>query len=291
MIDFVGAGEQLTREQIIEEAVSLNIQPPVLIAVIDIEAAGEGFISKTDLRMKCLFEAHVFSAETNHRFDRTHPNLSSKQWNKTLYGRGGAHQYERIIQATELDETAALKATSWGLGQVLGRNYKMVGFDTPQAMVEELKQGECQQLNAMTEFCCASGALKYLQQSQPGFRGFARIYNGPGQVEYYSGRLRGAWLKALQDWKEPTPNPRTRPEEWNIALIKGLINDHRVRALQDALRRTGFYKVPPFRVDGNFGPGTEWAVMQFQSWRGLARDGVAGPITLRSLGLTPENIG
>lgn len=285
MFDFVGTGNQLTRDEIIEKAVKLRVQPAVFLAVVDIEAAGEGYLSKTDFRMKALFEAHVFSRFTNHRYDASHPNISSRSWNRSLY-KGGAREYDRIAEAANLDETAALRAVSWGLGQVLGMNYQMLDFRTPQEMVENFKQSEDNQFDGMIKFCEKSGALSRLQRAIPDFVGFTRIYNGTGQVTLYSGRLRGAYLKALQDFKTPTPTPRTGdPQAWTGVLVKGLHNDARVTEVQTALRDLGFYKVPPFKLDGDFGTGTEWAVMQFQSAQRLVRDGVVGPATREALGL------
>ncbi|MGB0127401.1 MAG: peptidoglycan-binding protein [Rhodocyclaceae bacterium] len=68
-----------------------------------------------------------------------------------------------------------------------------------------------------------------------------------------------------------------------------------VEQLQNQLKAKGF---DPGFVDGQFGPGTEAAVIAFQKSEGLAADGVAGPGTLAALGLAvaqsaeepPENI-
>ena len=54
-----------------------------------------------------------------------------------------------------------------------------------------------------------------------------------------------------------------------------------VAALQVALRAKGLYAGP---VDGVPGPGTKAGVRRFQSRRGLAVDGIAGPMTRRALG-------
>ncbi|MEF7615988.1 peptidoglycan-binding protein [Aquincola sp. MAHUQ-54] len=55
-----------------------------------------------------------------------------------------------------------------------------------------------------------------------------------------------------------------------------------VRKLQKALLTAGF---DPGLVDGEFGAGTEAAVIAFQHSAGLLPDGIAGPRTLRALGL------
>src|SRR5581483_6418764 len=53
--------------------------------------------------------------------------------------------------------------------------------------------------------------------------------------------------------------------------------------MQQRLADLGF---DPGGVDGQFGPGTERAVMAFQQSKGLEPDGVAGPQTLAALNLT-----
>lgn len=55
-----------------------------------------------------------------------------------------------------------------------------------------------------------------------------------------------------------------------------------VRKLQQALAKAGF---PPGLADGEFGAGTEAALVAFQHSAGLLPDGIAGPRTLRALGL------
>lgn len=56
----------------------------------------------------------------------------------------------------------------------------------------------------------------------------------------------------------------------------------KVKALQQALLDAGF---PPGSVDGEFGAGTEAAVIAYQRSQGLLADGVAGPRTQAALGL------
>lgn len=59
-----------------------------------------------------------------------------------------------------------------------------------------------------------------------------------------------------------------------------------VMQLQTRLAARGF---PPGKIDGDFGPGTEAALINFQKSQGLVADGVAGPRTLAALGLTDDD--
>lgn len=55
-----------------------------------------------------------------------------------------------------------------------------------------------------------------------------------------------------------------------------------VAKLQARLAELGF---PPGKIDGDFGPATEAALLAFQKSRELLADGIAGPRTLAALGL------
>lgn len=67
--------------------------------------------------------------------------------------------------------------------------------------------------------------------------------------------------------------PGARP-----VLHRGMAGDE-VTALQEALRARGAV----VGVDGDFGPGTETAVKQWQTAHGLAPDGIVGPATWAAL--------
>jgi hypothetical protein len=70
----------------------------------------------------------------------------------------------------------------------------------------------------------------------------------------------------------PVPKP---PAE------KTLPADDRVRGAQQRLAQLGY--LLPREVDGQDGPSTQSAVLAFQKWEGLQRDGQIGPQTLRRL--------
>lgn len=60
-----------------------------------------------------------------------------------------------------------------------------------------------------------------------------------------------------------------------------------VKANQEKLKERGLYKGS---VDGIFGSATQTAVKKFQKQQGLTQDGIAGPATLKRLGITIGSI-
>jgi hypothetical protein len=77
----------------------------------------------------------------------------------------------------------------------------------------------------------------------------------------------------------PTPGV---PKPTTITTLRVGSSGAPVAALQDALTSAGF---PVHPDDGDYGPATKAAVEAYQTAKGLAVDGVAGPDTLGSLGL------
>jgi len=149
--DFHGSATPLTDADLETTAGSMGCERATIDAVCDVESSGSGFLR--DGRPKILFEAHVFHHLTDGRWGRSHPGISSPQWNRALYGVGGAHQYERLAEAMELDEHAALQSASWGRFQIMGENYAMVGFRDVGAFVTAMCAGEREHLGAFQEFC------------------------------------------------------------------------------------------------------------------------------------------
>jgi peptidoglycan hydrolase-like protein with peptidoglycan-binding domain len=153
----------------------LNCSLAAVRAVVQVEAAGGGFFG--DGRPKILFEAHLFDKFTNGKYRAQSPNISSPTWNRALYF-GGPREYQRLERAKVLNHDAALMATSWGLGQVLGMNYQVCGYKSVSDFVEDMYASEGKQLMAMCAFIKNNGLDKYLRNRD--FTSFARGYNGPG---------------------------------------------------------------------------------------------------------------
>ncbi len=74
-----------------------------------------------------------------------------------------------------------------------------------------------------------------------------------------------------------------RQESSVTALSKVGSRGAEVRAIQEKLKERGLYKIA---VDGIYGTKTKEAVIKFQKQQGIAADGIAGPVTLKRLGIS-----
>jgi len=70
-----------------------------------------------------------------------------------------------------------------------------------------------------------------------------------------------------------------------MSVLQEGSNGSGVLELQNALAKKGF---DPGTIDGNFGPGTEAAVLAFQRSESLTPDGIVGPETRAALGLSQD---
>ncbi len=160
---FIGSAAKLTDGDITRAAKSLECAEASIRAVIEVESSGGGFFK--DGRPKILFEAHVFSRLTNGRWDGLKIPVgdavvvvSWPKWERSLY-KGGVAEYTRLEEAMRLDETAALKAASWGMFQVMGENHQRCGFQTVHEFVAAMVESEGLHLDAFTAFVKGNGRL------------------------------------------------------------------------------------------------------------------------------------
>ena len=169
---FTGTATPLTQEGLTALAADLNVPLPALWAVLAVETSGCGFLA--DKRPQILFERHWFSRLTRHRFDGSNPDISNPVAGG--YGARGAPQYDRLERAIALDRTAALRSTSWGLGQVMGFNAEVVGFKDVETMVQACVDSESGQMKAMCGFITSAKLSQYLRAKD--WAAFAFRYNG-----------------------------------------------------------------------------------------------------------------
>ena len=180
---------KLTDADFFRAARLLNCEPAAVRAVAAVESAGDGFLP--DGRPKLLFEAHIFSRLTAHKFDATHPKISSHDWNRELY-LGGAAEHLRLAEAYRLDPAAALQSASWGKFQLMGFNWRRCGFETLQAFVDAMQSDEGAHLIAFCRFVKSMGLDDELRRQD--WVGFGDGYNGPSfAINHYDTRLAKAY--------------------------------------------------------------------------------------------------
>src|SRR5215475_2182058 len=106
-------------------AETLGVGVEMVKAFAEVESHGETHWK--DGRVPILFEAQWFSNFTNHQYDASHPGISSRTWNRSLY-KGGYAEYERLAEAKALNNEAALKSASWGAFQIMGFHHSHLGY-------------------------------------------------------------------------------------------------------------------------------------------------------------------
>lgn len=252
-MDLEGSATPLTAEGVRRACERMSVTPAELWAVLMVETPGCGFL--LDRRPKILFERHIFHGLTGGRFDAEHPDVSQPAAGG--YGRSGMHQYDRLTAAIQLDEDAALRSASWGLPQVLGRNFREAGFSDVRAMVAAMAASEDRQLDAMASFLMAAQIAALLREHD--WQGFARRYNGPGYAaNNYHGRL----------------------AKFHARFARGDVPDLAVRAARVYLYYRG-YSVGS--IDGRAGDRTRRAILAFQSHAGLELTGTTAPQLIAAL--------
>lgn len=222
--DFRGDGKRLDDIDLPRIGATIGVGEDPVHAVMDVEARGNGFDSLN--RPAMLFEPHVFDRELGPGAARDRARregLAYRRWGEKRYPR---ESYTRLHAAMDINREAALRSCSWGLGQIMGFNCGLVGFDTAEDMVAFIVDDEETQLELMIRFIRASGIddemRKWDALTRPTLGAdcadFARVYNGSGYARHgYHTRLaaRHNWWRGKPD----TPFQLARVEiDWNDPL-------------------------------------------------------------------------
>lgn len=216
----------------------LNVGPAEVWAVLKVETRGFGYL--TDRRPVILFERHIFHRLTDGVFSFTHPDISMAE--RGGYG-GWAKEYPRLEQAMTLHRGAALKSASWGLGQIMGFNHDIVGYDRVEDMVADFVLSEDAQLEAVGRFIAGNAQCLHGIKTRD-WEAFAACYNGPKFKENaYDSKLEAAF-----------------------SVFSKTLPDLRVRRAQVALSYLG---IDPGPIDGQLGWLTSGALTAFQTQTGL----------------------
>jgi hypothetical protein len=227
MINFRGAATRLAGLDIARIGREIGVGEDEVRAVMDVEAAASGFDAAG--RPAMLFEPHRFYRHLSgwRRTRAVRLGLAYPSWGERPYPRDS---YPRLEAAMAIDEDAALRSASWGLGQIMGSNHLAAGYPSAKAMATAFCESEAAQLAATIRFIKAQGLDDELRSHN--WSAFARGYNGPGYARHgYHRRLaaRYAYWRGVQDAashpalatarpnKTPDPDPVPRAARLELA--------------------------------------------------------------------------
>ena len=147
-----------------------------------------------DGRPIILFEPHVFSRLTNHRFDTTQGGVSYPRWGMKPYPKAQADRWAQLEYAANLDHDAAWQSASFGLFQIMGFNWAACGFRSLSDFIEAMRRSERDHLMAFVGFIKTHDLARHLAAQD--WLAFATAYNGPGQAKAYADKLKAAFAAA-----------------------------------------------------------------------------------------------
>lgn len=286
-MDFVGTGRRLAQGDVGDAARVLGVSTAVLLAFMEVEAAGRGFDSQN--RPKMLFEPHVFwrNLVGKLRDAAAAAGLAYAKWRHDY----PPDSYPRLAKAIGIAREPAFRSASYGLPQILGENHRAAGFASAEIMFETFKQGEREQLLAMVSLLTEWGLAPLLRGkdfSDPdSWRPAVSRYNGKGyEANGYHIKAAEAFVKHDKgvDAKTGVPLPPKTLLPVGASVLQEGMKGEAVRALQADLQALGY----TFNsgVDGRFGAETSANVRLFQAGAGLSIDGKAGPKTLKAIAVS-----
>lgn len=242
-----------------------NLPAAHVAAITEVESNGKIFATVGGVqRPLILFEPHVFYRllPAEKRDEAVRQGLASEKWNKSLYEKTQAGRWSQVQSAALIDPIAAFEATSYGVGQVLGLNWKALGFDSVKAMVDHMHKGVEEQIDVMLRYVVENHLDDELREGR--WKAFARGYNGPAYAKNrYDEKMEAAARRYGGAVAEPD------------GMLRLGAKGKRVRELQTLLVRAGHQ----VKVDGDFGTATRDALVKFQRSKRLKPDGVYGPKT------------
>lgn len=160
-------------------AESLGVDVASVRAVTHVESRASGFLS--DGRPVILFERHIMRrrlAEIGRDV-----GLLQRYLPEIINGvpggyKGGLAEHDRLYLAQQIDFDSAVESASWGLFQIMGFHWQVLGYESVKAFVRAMNQSEGQQLDAFVRFIKADAGLHRALRSK-NWADFAARYNGP----------------------------------------------------------------------------------------------------------------
>lgn len=251
---FVGQRKPLDKIDIPRMAHRIDVSEDHFGAFFKVESNGRAFDDKG--RPVMLFEPHVFwrcLPNDSLRQVAERKGLAYPKWRPGNYPKDS---YPRLMEALQICQSAALKACSIGLSQVLVENHVEAGYSSPEAMWQAFMDDEEEHVEAMLRFILANGIADDLRAER--WAVVARVYNGPGYAANgYDRKMAKAFAELKRqtnsDWRPDSPDPK----QLTISDATTL------KTVQRRLNELGYPEVG--RADGGWGTKTRAAVLAFRA--------------------------
>lgn len=176
-------------------ATKLGVELAMIQAITKIEARSSGFINGLPV---ILFERHIFYKLLKQRgfnvdsLCQQYPALINKSPGGYV---GGTRENSRLSQAKQIDSAAAIESASWGLFQIMGFHWQLLGYQSAQQFEQLMSESEQNQLDAFYRFVSHQSNHRLLTaMKENDFVAFARLYNGPAYKQNnYDTKLKVAY--------------------------------------------------------------------------------------------------
>lgn len=163
---------------------ALGVDPAAIKAFAQVESAGSGF--NADGSVKILFERHKFYNLLAQAHGLPFAQAISRQQpdicNPTAGGYGKySEQHAKLDRAVKIDRDCGLQSASWGAFQVMGYQWKICGYASIQAFINDA-YSDAGQLRILVGFLKANpGIVKAMNAKD--WKTVARLYNGPAYAQ------------------------------------------------------------------------------------------------------------
>lgn len=193
-------------------ALKHGFDPAAVAAIVEVESGGAPF--GPDGRPIILYEPHVAwrVATPTQQAALAQAGLAYRKWGEQPYPKQQADRWRQFDRCAFVASRAvAIQACSWGVGQVLGENWRMLGFSGPERVFDAAQTVEGQ-VDLMVRFLRGAGLTDAVNALD--WRTVARRYNGPGQVDRYAALMERAYdRQRVEPPARTAPAPTPRPVE------------------------------------------------------------------------------
>lgn len=188
------------RDDILIAAGRINVPAAQIKALSDVESPKGGFNS--DGTPKILFERHKFYQALTKLNWITKRDEMREKYPDICHPSAGSYntrpQYEKLEIAATLNWDAAHESASWGFGQVMGFNWKALGYDSVRDFVTLMYASEGYQLDAVCRYIEVNHLDDELRRED--WAGFAKGYNGQDyQRNDYDNKMSRAFAAAKKN--------------------------------------------------------------------------------------------